>query len=459
MEGMRWLRLLALPLVLALTAPVTACTEDEPYVRARAPVEEPPFDYGLYSNAQGLLVGEDSAVLLVRRPSHLERVYEDAQRGETRALVLFHQLEDTFVASGLHIADEVTSPRCLALPLPGCKPDWTFLDRLLPSRGPGAQRLREVLGTAFSERARMRGMRNALITASLNALLATTIVKGQLKGAAAQEGKAAGRGPPAATESRGLVAATTEAEVLEARLVEAEAVATEARHPASLPELSRFRPSLANPPPGMAAGESLWSDYVAYWEGRYAELAGHGSRQPTPKPPLTWEGYGTLRAQYRRGLEFQRTVTQALRRELDMSTTARRLLRGMQKPHLTENVGMGHGGTNSLTYADQFVFDEATLQPGSRLRVETFSNKSRDFKSWSDDEIITQAKADAKEAIAKYGGTVQVRRPGHPLFGRNVPVSRIHLLYDAGTIPPQLKTRLSKEIGGRGVEVHFHHPP
>jgi hypothetical protein len=451
---MSWLRLLALPLVLALGM---ACSEDEPYVRSLAPVEEPSFDYGLYANAQGLLVGEDSAVLLVRRPSHLERVYADAQRGESRAGVLFRQLEDTFVASGLHIADEVTSPRCLALPLPGCKPDWSFLDRLLPSQGPGAQRLREVLGTAFSQRAHQRGMRNALITSSLNALLAATIVKGQLKGAAAQEGKAAGRGLPAATEGRGLVAATTEAEVLEARLVEAEAVATEARHPAALPQLSRFRPSLANPPPGMAAGESLWSDYVAYWEGRYAELAGHGSRQPTPKPPLTWEGYGTLRAQYRRGLEFQRTVAQALRRELDLSTTARRLLRGMQQPHLTENVGLGHGGNTSLTYADQFVFDEASLQQGSRLRVETFSNKSRDFRGWSEEDVIKQARVDAKEALAKYGGTVQVRRPGHPLFGRDVPVSQVHLVYDSETLTARLKEILTDRLKSSGVKLHFHH--
>jgi hypothetical protein len=301
-------------------------------------------------------------------------------------------------------------------------------------------------------------MRNALITSSLNALLAATIVKGQLK-AAAQEGKAAGRGPPAATEGRGLVAATTEAELLEARLVEAEAVATEARHPAALSELSRFRPSLANPPPGMAAGDSLWSDYVAYWEGRYAELAGQGAGQPAPKPPLTWEGYGTLRAHYRRGLEFQRTVAQELRREFDLSATTRRLLRGMQQPHLTENVGLGHGGTTSLTYVDQLVFDEATLGLGSRLRVETFSNKSRDFRGWSNKQIFDQVRTDAHEAQVKYGGVVQIRRPGHSLFGQEVRVSRVHLIYDAKTIPPQVKKQMARTAGELGVEVHFHHAP
>jgi len=141
--SMRWLlRLLALPLVLALAFPGTGCTEDNPYVRSLPPVEEPPFDYGLYCDAQGQPVDEEAPVLLVRRPSHLERVYADAQRGEARAQELFRHIEGTFVASGLYIADEVTSPGCLALPLPGCKPDWSFVDRLLPSN-PSNQSRRE----------------------------------------------------------------------------------------------------------------------------------------------------------------------------------------------------------------------------------------------------------------------------------------------------------------------------
>jgi hypothetical protein len=456
---MRWFRLLVLPLVLALAIPGAGCTEDEPYVRALPPVEEPPFDYGLYANAQGLLVGEDSAVLLVRRPSHLERVYEDAQRGEWRARVLFQQLEDTFVASGLHIADEVTSPRCLALPPRGCKPDWSFLDRLLPSQGPGARRLREVLGTAFSQRAHQRGMRNALITSSINALLAVTLVKGQLKGAAAE-----GKGALAAAEGRTLVAAATEAEVLEARLLEAEATSLEARHPAAPSELARFRPSLQSPPQGVPATETLWSDYVAYWERRYAEVTGQGppsAGRLAPKPPLTWEGYHVMRADFRRGLEFQSSVGQMLRRELELPEMVRRLLRGMRKPRLEENVGLKRPGSTAHTYADQLAVDEATLGPGSRVRVETFSNKSHDFRGWSEKDIFNQALADAKEARVKYGGTVQVRRPGHPLFGQDVAVSRVHLVYDSKTLTPQLKQTIAQRLASPGinVEIHFHHVP
>jgi hypothetical protein len=452
-----------LPLVLGLAVTGTGCTEDEPYVRALAPVDEPPFAYALYCDARGQPVNEEAPVLLVRRPSHLERVYADAERGEARARELFRHIEGTFVASGLYIADEVTSPRCLALPLPGCKPDWSFVDRLLPSSGPGAQRLREVLGTAFAQRARQRGLRNALITSSVGALLAITVVKGQLKGAAA-EASTEGRRMLATTEGQTLVTATAEAEVLEARLLEAEATSLEARHPAALSELARFRPSSQHPPPGVSAQDTLWSDYVAYWERRYAEVAGQGppsAGRPTLKPPLTWEGYQAMHANFRRGVKFQRSVGQMLRRELELPEHVRRVLRGMRKPRMDENVGLTRPGNTALTYADQFAVDEATLESGAKVRVETFSNKSRNFKGWSEQDIFEQVQADANEALVKYGGLVQVRRPGHPLFGQDVTVSRVHLVYDSETLTPALKQEIPRALGKKNtkVEVHFHHVP
>lgn len=461
---MCWFRLLFLPLVLGLSSIATGCTEDEPYVRSLAPVDEPPFAYDLYCDARGQPVNEEAPVLLVRRPSHLEKVYADAEHGEARARELFRHIEGTFVASGLYIADEVTSPRCLALPLPGCKPDWSFVDRLLPSNGPGAQRLREVLGTAFAQRARQRGLRNALITSSVGALLAITVVKGQLKGAAA-EASTEGRRMLASTEGRTLVTATSEAEVLEARLLEAEASSLEARHPAALPELARFRPSPQHPPPGVTVQDTLWSDYVAYWERRYAEVAGQGPPSSTgrlmPKPPLTWEGYHTMRADFRRGMKFQRSVGEMLRRELELPEHVRRVLRGMRKPRMDENVGLTHPRNTALTYADQFAVDEATLASGAKVRVETFSNKSRDFTGWSEEAIIKQALADAKEAWVKYGGIVQVRRPGHPLFGHDISVSRVHLVYDSATLTPRLKQKIADTLDKQRpkVEIHFHHVP
>jgi hypothetical protein len=93
------------------------------------------------------------------------------------------------------------------------------------------------------------------------------------------------------------------------------------------------------------------------------------------------------------------------------------------------------------------------------VRVETFSNKSRDFTGWSDKQILAQVRADANEARLKYGGIVQVRRPDHPLFGQDVPVSRVHLVYDARNLTLQLKNQMAREVRNQGVEVHFHHAP
>jgi hypothetical protein len=68
--------------MLLLAVSHAACTEDEPYIRAPAPVEEPAFDYGLYCDARGTLVGEDS----VQGSSRL--VYDaEVASEEARALI------------------------------------------------------------------------------------------------------------------------------------------------------------------------------------------------------------------------------------------------------------------------------------------------------------------------------------------------------------------------------------
>src|SRR5689334_13533073 len=60
----------------------------------------PAFDYSLYCDEHGTLVGNRSAVLLVYRAEHLERVYADSQAGNSRAQALFGQLEATLHATG-----------------------------------------------------------------------------------------------------------------------------------------------------------------------------------------------------------------------------------------------------------------------------------------------------------------------------------------------------------------------
>src|SRR5690242_21727572 len=127
---------LALLLVLSTGLLGSDCSEPE-----AVPLEElrkdvaPAFDYGLYSDDEGQLKGERSAVLLVYRSSHLERVYADAQAGDERARALVRQLEASFHASGTKAAAMSEGLACPTLPV--CAVKWQFLDELVPSRGEG----------------------------------------------------------------------------------------------------------------------------------------------------------------------------------------------------------------------------------------------------------------------------------------------------------------------------------
>ena len=43
---------------------------------------------------------------------------------------------------------------------------------------------------------------------------------------------------------------------------------------------------------------------------------------------------------------------------------------------------------------------------------------------------------DINEALTKYGGEVEIRKPGHPLYGKIAKVSEVSLVYDANFVPP-----------------------
>ncbi|HVG60245.1 MAG TPA: hypothetical protein VNA24_16930, partial [Hyalangium sp.] len=130
---------LVLMLVLSTALLGSDCSEPE-----AIPIEElrkdvaPAFDYGLYSDSEGWLKGERSAVLLVYRVAHLERVYADAQAGNKRAQALVQQLEATFHATGVKVATMSEGLACPALP--ACAVKWQFLDELVPSRQEGGTR-------------------------------------------------------------------------------------------------------------------------------------------------------------------------------------------------------------------------------------------------------------------------------------------------------------------------------
>ncbi len=454
-----WFRMAVL-LALSLVLGGGRCGEDEgvPLEVLRRDVA-PPFDYALYCDARGRLAGSNADVLLVHRSEHLERVYADAQRGDARARALFGQLEAQVAASGQEMADRAQGLVCTSLPT--CTVRWAFLDELMPSRKAGGMRLRHVLAESFEHAARRKGVQNAVINAAMSVLLVGSALEmaevraanAEIRAGASQGRKLVG----GAGLAEGL--SLEEAAALEARLAEAEALEAGARLPANLEALARHRPSVNQPPRGVAADNGRWVDYVAYWERRYEELSGTRQRPAgalPAKPPLVWDGYNAFLGRFQRALEFQRDVARALQQEARLAQTQRHWLRGLEQPLVTENVGLVHEGRVSLTYVDQLVVDEASLRPGRTPSVHSFSNKQRDFRSTSEKEISNQLAADSREALTKYGGMVEVRRPGHPLFGHKVTVSRVHLVYDGRDLTSNVKNKFTREARDLGIELHFH---
>ncbi|WP_239470173.1 hypothetical protein [Archangium violaceum] len=447
-----WPRVVAW-VVLSLVLGGSSCGED-----GAAPPEvwredvAPAFDYALYCDAAGRLTGRYSDVLLVHRSEHLERVYADAQRGDARARVLFGQLEAQVAAGGEKLAEQALGLVCPSLPT--CTVRWAFLEELIPSHEAGGTRLRHVLARSFEREARRKGVENAVLNAALSVLLVGSVLE-------VAEAKAAGAEVRTLAGGVGRGLSLEDAAALEARFTEAEALESGARLPAQLEALARYRPSVHQPPSGVSVTESRWVDYVAYWERRYEELS--GARQwppdaPPVKPPLKWDGYNAFRGRFQEALAFQGSVARVLRQDAGLARGQRHWLRGLEQPLVMENVGLAHEGRVSLTYVDQFVVDEASLRPGQTPSVHSFSNKKRDFKSMSEDVIDAHLAADAREALTKYGGTVEVRRPGHPLFGRKVNVSRVHLVYDGAEMAPGLKVKLIRKAEDLNVELHFHAP-
>jgi hypothetical protein len=200
-----------------------------------------------------------------------------------------------------------------------------------------------------------------------------------------------------------------------------------------------------------------WQSYVAYWHRRYDELAGTRALPPSAaelKPPLIWESYAGLLNTFQRSLEFQRAVT----RWLQEGGGAQQSFPGMKQALVTDNLGLQREGRATTLYVDQLAVDQATLGPGRVPAVHTVSNKQRDFSGKSPKEAIEQLRADGREALSKYGGVVEVRRRGHPLFGQSVKVSRVHLVYDGKTLSPNLQDALFNAAPAAGVELHFYVP-
>jgi len=183
-------------LATALAALALSCSEDAPL----PPLEEepPPFAFDQYlEGGEGDLL-DHADLLLVRRPKHLEHVYElsldenSRAPGHAPAKKLFDILEGQFKGAGFYVAGHVFSLRCAAVELPDCVPRWSSVEEMLgPGNGPGALSLRQALADSFKKRARELQMENTLVLATVNLLLTRGMMKSALGNAATAEARAA----------------------------------------------------------------------------------------------------------------------------------------------------------------------------------------------------------------------------------------------------------------------------
>jgi hypothetical protein len=238
-------------------------------------------------------------------------------------------------------------------------------------------------------------------------------------------------------------------EVLAAKFAVEESSAPGVRLPENVEAVRQAKPSLERPRPGVPPDSVRWREYVAYYEKRLAEMeaAGKASQPRSVKPPYDWPGYQTVRDNFARGIQYQRTRVAALRAEAKLT--------GFSKPHIQSNAGVLK---NDLRYADALVIE---TDPGKPLRVETYSFKSRGFQRVNADEARAQLMADARDATKHYGGEIDIRTPGLGMRGKPVKVDKVHLVYDGDFRPLDPKAwgtlqNLVKGVAGEtGVEVRF----
>ncbi|HSP81772.1 MAG TPA: hypothetical protein VLQ93_24850, partial [Myxococcaceae bacterium] len=221
-------------------------------------------------------------------------------------------------------------------------------------------------------------------------------------------------------------------EVVEARLALLELEAQGPRLPRDVAVLKKHRPSPDAPLPG-AEGNPRWGEYVAYYERRLKEIeAGKAA-----EAPLRWASYERMWGWFTRGLAFERLMLALLEADAKLPRAQRRFLGAFLQPRIERYVGVWKPGSE-MRFADVLVIEEGGLS-GGPPRVETFSFKSRDFSGLGENALAAQMKADAREALWKYGGTLDIRRDSlQPLLrgGSEVPVQRVRLIYEGGTLKP-----------------------
>ncbi|WP_309892113.1 hypothetical protein [Archangium sp.] len=242
-----------------------------------------------------------------------------------------------------------------------------------------------------------------------------------------------GRSSAAVASPEGLASLVDEGagltrEVVDAKLALAEVESTGPRLTGDVAVLEKQRPALDAPPSG-ARDTPRWGDYVAYYEGRLGELR----QGKAAKAPLRWDAYERMWGGFSRGLAFEHSMVALLEADALLPRAQRRFLGDFHTPRIERYVGVSKP-ESGLRYADVLIIEAGELA-GRPRRVETLSFKSRDFSGLSPEELSARMKADAREALRKYGETLDIRRESlHVLLreGSEVPVSRVRLVYDGG---------------------------
>ncbi|HZI05183.1 MAG TPA: hypothetical protein VEZ71_14225, partial [Archangium sp.] len=227
---------------------------------------------------------------------------------------------------------------------------------------------------------------------------------------AARSGKQQGSGQMASVAERlgGLASLVDEGagltrEVVEARLALVELEAPGPRLPRGVAVLEKQHPSPDAPPRG-AEGNPRWGEYVAYYEKRLGEIRQGQDAQA----PLRWVHYEQMWGRFTRGLAFERLMVALLEADAALPQAQRRFLGAFIQPRIHRYVGV-RKPESGLRYADVLVIEEGGASGGSP-RVETFSFKSRSLSELKYEALAAQMIADAREALQKYGGTLDIRR-------------------------------------------------
>jgi hypothetical protein len=246
-------------------------------------------------------------------------------------------------------------------------------------------------------------------------------------------------------------------EVLDAKVLELELEIPGPRLSGDVALLEKQLAALEQTPPAGATGHALWSEYLQYGKGRLADLrqGGKPKKGGQLEPPLKWDGYQRMREFLLRGVRFERVRARLLRDDAALPRAQRHFLQDFDSPRVETYVGVKKPETG-LRFADVLVIEQKppAAQPP---RVETFSFKSRDFSGMELEAMEARMKADAREALAYYGETLDIVRPGLKL---RVKVQRVRLIYEGGALKhkevdvlEQAVTTTQQQIPG--VEVLF----